>query len=308
MTKDWISLNDWHATGEFFPHRGYRIFYRRAAARTDAPVLLLVHGFPTASWDWSPLWAALAARFTVVAPDLMGFGFSAKPQEHAYSILDQADLCEALLTRLGVRDYHLLAHDYGDTVAQELLARAHDGSARATLHSVCLLNGGLFPETHRPRLTQRLLASPLGKWVARQMTREKLGDAMTAIFGHATPPAKRELDAMWALIQENDGLAVFPKLIGYMAERRRFRPRWVGALTKARADQIPTRLICGADDPISGRHMAARYRELVPDADIVLLNSIGHYPQMEAPDEVLRAFMGFHDVRVTTSTPGTRHE
>jgi pimeloyl-ACP methyl ester carboxylesterase len=245
------------------------------------------------------MWDVLAERFTLLAPDLMGFGFSPKPIDYPYSILDQADLCEDLVARSGATRYHVLAHDYGDTVAQELLARAHDGSARAALSSVCLLNGGLFPETHRPRLMQRLLASPLGPWLARRMTRDRFAHSMTPIFGRNTPPSKIELNSMWQLIQENDGPLVFPKLIGYMAERKRYRERWVGALTKARKDAIPVRLIDGTDDPISGRHMAARYRELVPDADIVLLSGIGHYPQLEATPEVLRAFLGFHDVRVS---------
>jgi pimeloyl-ACP methyl ester carboxylesterase len=301
VTKAFISPTEWQDPAQYFPHRSHRIFYKLSPQHADAPALVLIHGFPTSSWDWSPLWSTLAQRFALVAPDLIGFGLSAKPQQHAYSILDQADLIEALLVRLNITHYHLLAHDYGDTVAQELIARAHDGSARAALQSAVLLNGGLFPETHRPRITQRLLASPLGKWVAKQMTREKFGEAMTAIFGSGTPPSRQELDAMWHYLTANEGLAVMPELIRYMAERKRYRTRWVGALTHAGRNRIPVRLICGADDPVSGRHMAARYRELVPDADIVLLNGIGHYPQVEATESVLSAFMGFHDVRVNAT-------
>ena len=67
-----------------------------------------------------------------------------------------ADLIEALLAREGVTRYHLVAHDLGDSVAQELLAR------KAPIVSATLLNGGLFPETHRALLRQKLLASPIG--------------------------------------------------------------------------------------------------------------------------------------------------
>jgi pimeloyl-ACP methyl ester carboxylesterase len=234
---------------------------------------------------------------------MLGFGFSAKPIDYEYSILDQANLCESLLVRLGVSEYHILAHDYGDTVAQELLARAHDGSAVAALKSVCFLNGGLFPETHRARLVQHLLLSPLGGVIAKQMDSARFDRNMQQIFGHATPPSRAELDAMWSMINENDGLRVFPKLIGYMPERKRYRARWVGATTKARNDNIPLRLIDGADDPVSGRHMAELYSALVPGADVMLLNAIGHYPQLEAPQEVLRGFLGFHDTRVIRRLP-----
>jgi pimeloyl-ACP methyl ester carboxylesterase len=80
-----------------------------------------------------------------------------------------------------------------------------------------------------------------------------------------------------------------------MAERRAHRERWVGALVNA---TIPLRLVDGPEDPVSGAHLAARYRELVPDADVVLLPGIGHYPQVEAPEQVVAAFLAFHDARV----------
>jgi len=79
-------------------------------------------------------------------------------------------------------------------------------------------------------------------------------------------------------------------LIGYMAERRRYRERWVGALVETKT---PIRLIDGIDDPISGAHMDARYRELVPNADIVELPGVGHYPQVEAPAAVQAAVLEF---------------
>ncbi|NJR72278.1 MAG: alpha/beta hydrolase [Gammaproteobacteria bacterium] len=292
-----MTLEDWQHGGEYFPHRAQRIFFKRSAIVASRPTLLLIHGFPTASWDWSSMWLGLSARFNLIAPDMLGYGLSAKPLGYAYSIFDQADLCESLLARLHVNKYHILSHDVGDTVAQELIARAMDGTAGAALQSACLLNGGLFPEAHRPRFMQRLLLSPLGNAIATRTTFARFAASMTNIFGANTPPSKRELEVMWSLITANDGLRVLPKLINYMRERRRNRLRWVGALVNARGStlqpHIPVRLIIGADDPISGRHMAARYNQLVHDADVMLLNGIGHYPQIESPELVLRGYMDF---------------
>lgn len=155
------ALRAWHDAGQRHLHRGHSIFVRRDGA-PDALVLLLIHGFPSAGYDWAELWPALTRRYRVVAPDLIGFGFSAKPRPYAYAIADQADLCEDLLRQEGVTDYHVLAHDYGDTVAQELLARQAPGREAPRLQGVALLNGGLFPEAHRPLPLQKLLASPGG--------------------------------------------------------------------------------------------------------------------------------------------------
>ena len=85
------------------------------------------------------------------------------------------------------------------------------------------------------------------------------------------------------------------RLIRYMTERRTHRERWVGALQRSR---VPLRVDrrC-ASIPSPGAHMVARYRELVPDPDVVLLPDVGHYPQVEAPEAVLAAFLAFVDTR-----------
>jgi len=290
-----IALDDWKRTGSTFAWRGHRIF-TRTQPRDGAPVLLLVHGFPTASWDWEAVWPALSERYHLLTLDMLGFGCSAKPRGHRYSILEQADLYEDFLRAQGVGAYHLLAHDYGDTVAQELLARQHDAGERPSLRSVCFLNGGLFPEAHRPLLVQRLLLSPLGPLVARLNGPKRFGRSMRAIFGARTPPDAETLDGFWRLLSEGDGIAALPGLIRYIPERREHRERWVGAMLRA---TIPLKLIDGGADPISGAHMADRYRELVPSADVTLLPDVGHYPQVESPREVVQAYLAFRDVLST---------
>lgn len=286
-----IPLQTWRAGGVNFEHRGHRIFTRSEGPAT-APVLLLIHGFPTASWDWEALWPALTQRWRVLALDMIGFGFSAKPRGYRYGIADQADLHEAFLRSHGVAEYHVLAHDYGDTVTQELLARQSEPGERPRLASAALLNGGLFPETHRPLLTQKLLLSPAGPLVARLMGQGAFSRAMRRIFGASTQPDAALLDAFWHLIEFNDGRRAFPSLIRYMEERRRHRERWVGALTRA---SVPIKLINGVADPISGAHMVGRYCELVPNPDTTLLAGIGHYPQCEAPNQVLQAYLAFRE-------------
>jgi pimeloyl-ACP methyl ester carboxylesterase len=290
---DMMPLAEWQKGGEFFEHQGLRIFTRTAG---KGPALLLIHGFPTASWDWSPLWDPLHRRFRTLTLDLIGYGFSDKPEDHDYLIASQADLCEAFLERQGVTEYHILAHDYGDTVAQELLARHLKRKAKQKLLSVCFLNGGLFPEMHRARLVQKLLLTPLGSWVARRMTKEKLARSLNAILGEAKLNDV-EIDGFWTLLTHNDGRKVVPKLIRYIPQRRDNRDRWVGALENS---NIPLRLINGADDPVSGAHVVRHYRKLVPRADSVLLRGVGHYPQVEAPDAVLRYFLEFHDMLPST--------
>ena len=280
------SLEIWRRKGGSFSYQGNEIFVRSAGEKT-APVLLLIHGFPTASWDFAPLWEGLAIRWRVLALDMLGFGFTAKPQGYPYSIAHQADLIEAYLRAESVTEYHVLAHDYGDTVAQELLAR---DTVQPRVRSVCLLNGGIFPEAHRPLVIQRLLSSRVGPVVARLSSRKTLAMSMQRIFASQRPPTQSELDAFWALVEHGNGRAVLADVSRYRQERRRMRSRWVGVL---QTTAVPLRLIVGTADPIAGAAMACRYRQLVPRPDVVELANVGHYPQIEAPEEVLRAYGDF---------------
>lgn len=286
-----MALYDWRSAGKTFAYNGHAIFYREQG---QGPALLCIHGFPTASWDWHLLWPELTQRFRVIALDMIGFGYSAKPPTYPYSIRDQATIHEALLRELGIDFIHVLAHNYGDSVAQELVARYEErrqaSAAGIKIESVCFLNGGLFPEAHRARLVQKLLLSPVGSLLSRLSSERRFRRSLAAVFGPNTRPSDDELRAAWSLVTHNHGYKIAHRLIRYIPERREQRARWVGAMQQTK---VPLRLIDGAADPVSGAHMAARYRELVPHADVVLLDGIGHYPQIEDPAGVLRAFLEF---------------
>lgn len=285
-------LDAWRRAARYFSWGGDSIAYWTAGENDETrPWLLLIHGYPTSSWDWTGVWPALAARFRLAALDMLGFGLSDKPRGRRYSILDQADLQEALLERLGAGEAHILAHDYGDTVAQELLARGGEGTLSFSLRSICFLNGGLFPEQHRARPLQKLGLTPLGPVLGLMMTRGRLKRAFDAIFGPETKPAAAEIDAHWALICEKGGRRVLHRLLHYIPERIAWRERWVGALEESR---VPLRLIVGGADPVSGRHLHHYYCEKIPNADTVLFDDLGHYPHTEAPARVAEAFLAFH--------------
>lgn len=286
-----MTLAEWKKKGHFFDHKSHKIF---TIDEGRGEVLLLIHGFPTASWDWWKMWKQLTSQYRVLTLDMIGFGFSDKPQKYPYTIFDQADIVEKFLTHKNIKRVNILSHDYGDTVAQELLARYQDRIHKQEdgpqLTSICFLNGGLFPETHQALLIQKVLMSPVGGIVSRLFSRRKLEQNFNKIFGPNTQPTKNELDAFWHLITLNKGKYVFHLLIRYMQERKDNRERWVGAIQQS---TIPIRLIDGVHDPISGQHMVDRYKAIIPYPDVIELKDIGHYPLVEAPDLVLKHYLAF---------------
>ncbi|MCL6416732.1 alpha/beta hydrolase [Aestuariirhabdus sp. Z084] len=284
------SPEQWREQGAILRLNDHNLFVMDQGDR-GLPTLLLIHGFPTSSWDWQPVWNTLSKRYRLVSMDMLGFGFSDKPDPHHYSIHEQADLFEALIQTKQLGDFHVLAHDYGDTVAQELLARQLEGQGAGQWLSCCFLNGGLFPETHRALLTQKLLLSPLGKWVNKLAGYHKFRQSFSSVFGANSKPSEQELQAFWRIINTHNGKHIFHNLITYMRDRIEHRERWVTALQRS---DIPLALINGASDPVSGQHMVARYQELNCRLDYLgQLPDIGHYPQVEDPAAVLEHYLCF---------------
>ena len=87
-----------------------------------------------------------------------------------------------------------------------------------------------------------------------------------------------------------NGKKALHSLAGYVEERVRCRERWLGAL---RNTIIPVKLIAGSADPVSGRATSIRCKELMPEANTVLLEDVGHYPHIEAPQLVSKHYFEF---------------
>jgi pimeloyl-ACP methyl ester carboxylesterase len=280
-------IRDWWAAGEHVTvelgDSPRSVFIRRMGS---GPTITLLHGFPSCSYDWAKIASALAESHSLLLPDFLGFGASEKPPEHDYSLHEQADLVEAVWRTAGVDTTAIVAHDYAVTVTQELLARREEGRLKVELTQVHLLNGGLYPDLHRPQPAQELLADPeQGRQLAENMNEEVVAASLRPTFAEGFDAAA-DSRGIWKSLERDDGYRNLHRLIGYMAERREFADRWVGALEST---DVPLAFIWGMLDPISGAHIAERIRERLPDSPLLALEDVAHWPQLEAPERVTAA-------------------
>ena len=279
-------LTHWIAGGTAVQVGPHTLFVRQDGPPDGLPVTL-VHGFPTSSHDWAAVVPQLASSGCCVTTlDLLGFGESDKPRRHRYSLLEQADLVEGVWGQLGIRDTALAAHDYGVSVAQELLAR---NPARIT--RMAWLNGGLYADLHRPLLIQRLLHGPLGPLLSHATNERLFTASLRRILGRRIPSA--DLHDMWTTLSRSSGHRLAPRLLRYIDERREHAARWTAALEGFSG---PTLFVWGPADPVSGAHVLARIRQRLPHATVTELTGpppVGHYPQVEAPQEVAAALVEF---------------
>ena len=247
------------------------------------PVTFL-HGFPSSSLDVATVLDVLGDGWRVLTLDLPGYGASESTPGDPPTVQGAADAVEALWTDRDVTSTLLAAHDYGATVGQELVARRTDGALGVTLTGVVWMNGGLYPDLHRPTAGQQALVDPdHGAELAAAIDRDTFVAGIEGTWGRRTPPDPDEMTAMHASMADGGGVATMHELLTYMEERRRHADRWAAAL---RTD-LPTTYVWGDLDPVSGAHMIQGVEARAAGTPrIVRLPDVGHWPPLECPEVV----------------------
>lgn len=259
----------------------HRLFVRDEG---DGPTVTLLHGFPSSSWDWARLVERLGdVRW--LALDHLGFGDSDKPTSHTYSLFEQLAILEQVWAARGVERTWVIAHDYSVSAVQEALARMAEGAwTGPTVEAVTLLNGGLFYSAIDRKLVQDVLRAPvLGPLAARLLPQRLFLREFGDVFAAEHRPPETELVDHWRAITNRGGRPAIARVARYLDERREHEDRWTEALVDP---PVPVRYVWGLEDPISGRSILDALRDRVPDPDVVELEGVGHYPQIEAAADV----------------------
>ena len=277
-------VRTWQQRGESSEFRGHSIHAFRQQG--EGPLLLLLHGFPSSSYDWRLLLEKEPGR-NVLAFDFLGFGLSDKPREHDYSLFWQADLAEELVRRHGGgRSVFVLAHDMGTSVANELMARDLEGKLEMELAGILLFNGSMVLEAASPILGQRILRSRLGPLFARLSSERVFRQQFGSVFSAAHPLGEEEAADQWSLICHNGGRTLGHRLISYMDQREEHAGRWHGAIREWQGD---LRLTWGLLDRVATTDVLAALRELRPSVPVTELPELAHYPQLEDSSQIARA-------------------
>lgn len=253
---------------------------------SSSPPLLVLHGFPTSSIDFSQVLPALRRRRRVVLFDFLGFGLSDKP-DGAYSLFDQADLVEAVARHRSLDRVDLLTHDMGDSVGGEVLARSLDDYLPFEIARRVLTNGSVYIGMAQLTDGQKMLLSLPAERIPDGLGLDApaMAAALRGTLSVSGDGGNDHLLASAELVIRDGGAEILPLLIRYVEERHAHEDRWTGAIERHPA---PLRVVWGADDPIAVVAMTERLAQRRPDADVVRLEGVGHYPMLEAPGRFAR--------------------
>jgi pimeloyl-ACP methyl ester carboxylesterase len=285
------ATREWAALGQRRQLAGESVFTMVAPAdgRETAEPLLVLHGYPTSSFDYRNVLDGLRRHRRVLCFDMLGYGLSAKP-DRRYTIGLQADLAQAFLADVGVDRCSLLTHDMGNTVGGELLARQAEGAWDVEVTRRVVTNGSIYIEmAHLSHGQEMLLSLPdarLDPELAPDVP--AVAAALAATFSPHATVSDAELRAHAELVCHGGGNLVLARLIRYIEERRRAQGRFTGAIE---THSSPVGIVWGLDDPIAVAAMAERLHTSRPEAPVVHLDRVGHYPMVEAPTRFLDAVL-----------------
>lgn len=288
----------WAGHGARISAGDHQVWCARFAATTDVgnPPLLALHGFPTNASDWHPVLDALRAERDVVVLDVHGFGLSDKP-DHRYSIRGYCDDVEAVIAHLDLSEVDLLTHDMGDTIGGELLARTLDGTSSLSVRRRVVTNGSIYIDMAQLTIGQQLLLG-LPDAAEPQVGADggvSFRGGVTGTFAAETAldeAGELGVDVTVNLAVRADGLAMLPRTIRYIEDRRAEERRFTGAIE---AHASPVGLVWGDQDPVAVHAMAETFVAARSDAPLVTLDGVGHYPMVEAPSRFADAVLDLLD-------------
>jgi pimeloyl-ACP methyl ester carboxylesterase len=287
--------DDWRSRGGYFSWRptgedatSVQVFHVEIGDQ-DAPVLLLVHGWPTSSFDWFDVASQLSAWFRVCALDFPGYGFSDKPQGWGYSLRRDEELVEFYLSEVvrasaGV----VVGHDRGDSVALRYAARCAEGRSGMLLTHLVLSNGNVFlPLSTLTGAQRQILDAATWPKIAARLSPALLAEGLGA--STFTPPrtaGDAEVEDLSVTLGYNDGTKVLHETIQYLVERAKDEQTWLSALARA---SFPVALIWGLYDAVSPPRVASyvwnEYLMLKPGGNrLYFIPEANHYVQVDRPD------------------------
>lgn len=277
-----MTANQWKQKGEFIKIFDNEVFVIDEGKHNNKTMVIL-HGYPTSSFDYYKVLDTLTSEYRIIIHDHLGFGFSDKPKNYSYSLIEQADIALQLWKTLGISEFTLLAHDYGTSVATEIIARHNKKQIAVNIEKLILCNGSMHIELSQLRFIQKLLKNKFtGKYVAKLSNEFIFTKNILNVYFDKQKVTNEELKEMWQQLIYNEGKSVIHRLSNYINERYYFWHRWIGALKET---ELETKIVWAKNDPVAVFEIAELLSIEIKNNKLFPLENSGHFPMLESPEE-----------------------
>jgi pimeloyl-ACP methyl ester carboxylesterase len=276
-----VPLENPAEAGSFVDVKGNRVFYRKAGA--GEPILLL-HGFPTSSFDWRKLMAPLSRLGLVIAPDLYGFGRSDLPKGGAPTVAKLFPFIDDFVSAMKTERFRLVAYDWGGT-----LAIRYATEKPASVSKLVVMNTSIYPDwidhvrrSHAYSQVRRMAESGfyralaarfIGPGQVKRLIAPRQGTVLNSEeLGQYVFFVKRAIGNM-ATLYSKDSINLIQESSDQL-------------LSRVRGLEIPTLLVWGANDPFVPPDTGRRLNQDIKGSKLTMLENTGHFLLEEKPTEV----------------------
>jgi pimeloyl-ACP methyl ester carboxylesterase len=276
-----MTAENWKSRGKFFSILNKNIFVIDEGKSKD--VLVILHGYPTSSFDYEKVLPELSNRYRVVIHDHLGFGFSDKPDSYTYSLIDQADFALQLWHKMGLKEVTILSHDYGTSVAKEILARKNHNLIPIKIKRIYLCNSSMRLEhLHLRNMAQLLKDKKVGRFIARLTSNGYRKIRKRLKIENLNPEVHSQYDIkeVWNNLNSDEGKKEIHLLSNFINERYTFWHRWTEAL---KASEIPIKIVWEKSDPVAIKEIAIVLATENINENLEWIENSRHYSILDSP-------------------------
>ena len=251
--------------------------------------LVILHGYATSSLDYYKVLPELSKHYRVIIQDFVGFGFSDKPLDYHFNILEQADVTLELWCLLGLKNITLLSHNYGTHIALEILARQKNSLDKIDFSGIIFLNNTVsFDHTN---ITEEM-TNPLQEFSKKiRLMHTSYSFYLAKIkdfFYDKTVFSETDIKSKWILMEHKNGREILNFIPNYSTETKLLWNRWFSTINK---NIIPAKIITGENDAIFNKKEAEEFAKELKESKLHFIDDCGHYPMLEKPKELVQLIL-----------------
>jgi pimeloyl-ACP methyl ester carboxylesterase len=281
-----MTAENWKDKGKFVTIENKKIFVIDEGDQLET--LVILHGYPTSSYDYYRIIPELSNYFRIIIHDHLGFGFSDKPDSLTYSLIDQADIALQLWSKLGLKNITILAHDYGTSIAKEILARKNHNLIPIKINKMYLCSSSMRLEhLHLRNMGKLLKDKKIGKYISRLTSYGYRKIKRTFKKDHINYQFQNDYDIndMWNQLDSSEGQKEIHFLSNFINERYTFWHRWTNALKET---QIPVKIFWEKTDPVAIKEIAIVLATENENKNLLWIENVKHYSIMETPNSWIK--------------------
>ncbi|WP_334057929.1 alpha/beta hydrolase [Polaribacter sp. P097] len=281
-----MTAENWKKLGKYVTIDDKRIFVIDTGDHPDT--LVILHGYPTSSYDYFRVIPELSHYYRIVVHDHLGFGFSDKPDSLTYSLIDQADVALELWRKLGLKKVSILAHDYGTSIAKEILARRNHNLIPLKIDKMYLCSSSMRLEhLHLKNIGVLLRDRKIGKYISRltNFGYRKIRRRFKKDNINYQISKNYDIKDMWNQMDSSEGQKEIHFVSNFINERYTFFHRWTNAL---RETTVPVKIFWSKTDSLAIKEIAIVLATEEENEKLAWVENVKHYSILETPNSWIK--------------------